>query len=930
MSQSPRLILIFLLSFVCTAPVTPADADAPAAHEPKPQQARRAKPKPSFPDFKKVIEDMQEVPVLGGDHGLMKLYRYDPSDKLRDQARLLARIPASLLNRDMLFTTSISRGPFAGWMWSDALVQWRIIGRQVVLVSPESRIVEDRGKPVGDAVKRTYLPVYLASLPIITMAGGDPVVDLSSLLISNVASLPIYGSPDRSLSQYAKIKVFPENILIDVDLVPAGRRGARRAIGVSYAFRRLPGLGGYKPRVADERVGYFTTVRQDWATQHSKRDTVVRYINRWRLEKRDPSLELSPPKKPIMFIIEKTVPLRWRRWVRAGIAEWNKAFEAIGYVGAIEVQQQTDDNEFAGYDPEDARYNFIRWIVTGQAFAMGPSRADPRTGELLDADIIFDDAFLRYTQREFGLFGPEGAATVAGPQLVQFLAQNPRFLPVKQRYGQAAEAYLREMAASLGTGSAGADPQSKFRRGMTIHYDHRDHCNIATGLQQQLAFSRLAMLGTPTGKEFPERLIGEVIKEVICHEVGHTLGLRHNFKASSWLSLDEVKRRRDETDEATTASVMDYNPVLFFPEDKDPEKIRHFISPTIGPYDYWAIEYGYRQPGPKDGGEGKLLQAIASRGTEREHAFATDEDTMWVNSPDPLVNRYDMSDQPIDWAKARVELVDTLMKNLKDWAVKKDEPSYRLRSVFATLMFERATNMQYVSRVVGGQYFNRNRAGDPDAKPPLVLVNPEDQRQALRYLDKTLFNDAFFRLNPALLNDLPSSRWWDWADLPNTRIDYPIHDIILAMQSFSLLNIVAPPVLQRVYDAELKTDASDKFTAAELIVSVRDMIWPQVSGDLDKDYTDADPLISSIQRNLQSQYLDFMLPYVETGMFRYMSADLHRMVRFSLRELSDRIGRTLEQGHTDLGWKIDFASRAHLTESKSKIDRALNATYITR
>ena len=127
------------------------------------------------------------------------------------------------------------------------------------------------------------------------------------------------------------------------------------SVGISYSFRRLPQAGSFQPRIADERVGYFTTVRQDWAMKWSERENIVRYVNRWDVKKKDPTLEMSPPEKPIVFVVEKTVPLQWRRYVAEGIAEWNKAYEKLGIVGAIVVQQQTEDNEFANVDPVHVR-----------------------------------------------------------------------------------------------------------------------------------------------------------------------------------------------------------------------------------------------------------------------------------------------------------------------------------------------------------------------------------------------------------------------------------------------------------------------------------------------------------------------------------------------------------------------------------------------
>lgn len=882
------------------------------------QQAATAPTAGDQPDFASVIKDMQPLP------GLFTLYRYRPDDTSKDQSKLIAVIPKALLRQDLLMATSISRGPMMGYQWSDYLVRWEQVGRRLILSVPDTRYVETPGQPVTDAISRTYTASFLAALPVLTTTpAGDPVVDLAPMVMGRTVDLPAPAGtePRRDLSRYTKVKSFPDNVLIDVDLAFANRQGQGSSVGISYAFRRLPDLKGYQPRVADERVGYFTTVRQDWNTKYTERDNIVRYVNRWNIRKKDPTLELSPPDKPIVFIIEKTVPLQWRRFVKEGIEQWNKAFEKIGIVGAIVVQQQTDDNEFADVDPEDARYNFIRWIVTGRPFAMGPSRADPRTGQILDADIIFDDSMLRFQIDDFDVFGPKGTASQNGPELLQFIDENPAFAPMGQRLQEVRE--LSEL-------QRGITPAARAQASGVVPPQRLDHrgalCNYAIGLRHQIAINSLAMLATRGGKKIPERFIGSALRETVAHEVGHTLGLRHNFKASAWLTLDEIKQRRENGDDATTASVMDYNALLFFPGD-DPDKVRHFASPTIGPYDFWAIEYGYRTPTAQDGSEADMLKKIAARGTARELAYLTDEDTMGPSSVDPDSNRWDMSADPLAWAAMRMELADGLLKTIRDWAVRPDHPNYELRNYFSTVMFERTRNFEYVSRIVGGQSFHRNRAGDPDARPALQPIDPERQRAALDYLAKTVFSDAFFSLDPSLLNDLPASRWWDWSATPPARIDFPVHQAVLNMQNRALANLVMPAVLQRIYDAELKSADDDKYTVAEHLRRLRQIVF----GDLKPgagQYTDAKPFIHSIRRNLQMQFLNYLLASAESRPGALMSADLQSLVRFSLRELSQDMAAALKAGADGKG-KLDLATRAHLTEARSRIDRVLEAPAIT-
>ncbi len=201
------------------------------------------------------------------------------------------------------------------------------------------------------------------------------------------------------------MKAFPENLEIEVSAVfDMGSRGffysffgdsipdPRGAqVVIHYGLSKLP-HSDYKPRLADDRVGHFLSTHRDFSKDiHDTPE--VRYVTRWHLEKNNPNAESSPPKKPIVFWIEKTVPREYRPYVRAGILEWNKAFAKLGYIDAIETRDQSDLDDF---DPEDIRYNTFRWITTSLGFAMGPSRTNPKTGQILDADIIFDEGMIRY------------------------------------------------------------------------------------------------------------------------------------------------------------------------------------------------------------------------------------------------------------------------------------------------------------------------------------------------------------------------------------------------------------------------------------------------------------------------------------------------------------------------------------------------------
>jgi hypothetical protein len=914
------LRLIVALSVVLSLK-SPVSAQAPEAIPPGAQLHPPFLPMSSISALRDGLPPMEEVTRdLKRADGLFTIFYADSQDHSRDAERLLALIPSRILNQDLLLATSLSQGGyFTGWMWDDYLIRFEVRGKQVAIVIPEVRYPGNPVNPVTEMVQKTYNSRILATASVLTFTpGGDPIIDLGSLLKSNLAGLPSGGGIRSDLSKWVRRpgfpKVFPDNVLIEVELAVSRGQGAN-LLGVAYAFRSLPSGGGsgppFNPRVADDRVGYFLTARRDWTKKHDARDTFDRFINRWNLQKKDPSLDLSPPVKPITFIIEKTVPVQWRRSVRQGIEVWNKAFEKIGFTDAIQVLQQTNDNDLKDIDPEDARYNFFRWIVSGNPFAMGPSRTDPRTGEILDADIIFDDSMVRYWIEDFLTFTPRHVAEAKGPGFREYLKRHPS---LKLPHWEGPEP---DRVSSEGYDEARKLVEEKFaERGQSF-------CDLSVGFQHQLSVGYYALAVSSGNPQIPEKLIGEAIRETVAHEVGHALGLRHNFKASSWLSLEEIQNRR-MTDEPTSGSVMDYNALLFSQKDSADSQ-GHFITPTIGPYDYWAIEYGYKVPGPKDGPEPEMLKKISSRCAEPGLAYATDEDTMWVYSPDPLVNRFDMSSDPFRWASERIKLVDGLIARVAEMAAAPGESRYFITRAFDSLLFEKATVLDVVSRWIGGQYFYRDHQGDPAARPPFVLVPAEKQREAMKLLKDTIYQDTFFTFSPALLNQLAPPRWMHWGASTSLRLDYPIHRRILLLQWWNLTDLLSSPILQRVYDAELKCPDSDKFSVSELLTSLRDAVWAGLEkGTSGVEFTDAHPYLSSISRSLQRQHMELLVEGVlSPAADGDLPPDLHAIICGSARELSERIGKVLSGDQKVL----DSASRGHLIECRSRLNRALEAQF---
>lgn len=958
-----------------------------------------ATPDSSLPKFEDITKDMKSAT------GFFTLWFYPPEAKDKDSEKLLAQIPAGILGEKFMVSISFSGGGFfTGFPLEERVVLWELLDRQLVLIEPETRFVVQDKNTVGDVVSRTYPDRIRVAVPLVTKSpSGDPVIDLGAMLKSDFADIGWMSFPmpglmggggggiNAALSKWTKKKTFELNTEIGVELA-IGRSSPPGSFDkklVHYSFWRLPQTD-YQPRLADDRIGYFLTANQDWSKPTDSRDIFNRYIDRWQLEKRDPSLKMCEPKKPIVFYIEKTVPVRFRRAVRDGILEWNKAFEKCGFVNAVEVRQQTHDNEWKDLDPEDMRYAFFRWIVTGAGFAMGPHRANPFTGQIYDADIIFDDSMVRYFEQSAADLLPETAMSMklTDPARSAFLERFPQF-------GRP----MRDWTAFKFDSGDSEQVREAVRKRLEQRGLHL--CDYAHGMNHQVSLGRALLSGRPA--DVIEDFLYDVVKEVVMHEVGHTLGLRHNFKASSIWPLDEIQKRRAEG-LATTGSVMDYNPVLFFKENATKGD---FLTPTIGPYDYWAIEYGYRpadgsyESGPTkeaeprsgdlktaDAGAGtgaaggaaatvaetgeqippevlaklppevrkliesgaapavigaggstpavpgkrgaaspfaganpaeaKMLQEIASRAAEPELAYATDEDTTILGA-DPRANRFDMGADPIDWARTRVELVDLRLGSILDWAVKEQESWYHLRQSFISLLFEKVMVMDYVGRYIGGQYTSRTHRGDPKAEPPLRLVDAKVQRDALAFIEDHLFSDKFFNFTPDQLNHLAAPRWWHDGATISFVVDFPVHDLIATLQWWNLSDRLFPATLRRIHDAELKAVSSDKFTVAEYIQRVQKACWDDVTADRagGGTWTDESPFVSSIRRSLQREYLNLVEPMVRTPPGTVVSPDIHAMVQHAVRELGEQIAATQTAG------KLDFATQAHLTSCKSRIDRML-------
>jgi len=832
------------------------------------------------PPFAEVTRDAKSTP------GFLTLWTRDDKTWIE--------IPADRLDQPMFFAASLASGLGVGFllpglMPTDQVVVLRRVGNAVQMVARNQHARAPEGTPLARAVAESYSDSLLASAPLAAAPHPERkslLVDAMALLGGDLAGLQTrleaafrmpYGL-DRGNSSIERTRVTKDDLSLTMRLHfavprlpappvfapgapppnPAALPNPPRVVpdarsfflGLTYIFAPLPATP-MPPRMADQRVGYFTDGFVDFGDEFAG-DRRAHYINRWRLEKKDPAAEVSEPKAPIRVVLDRNIPEKWRDTVRAGVLEWNKAFERAGFRNALAVEQQPADADWSTLD--GAHLIAVRWFAMEGpgATAVGPSQADPRSGEILRAAAIIPENWVRFERLSLADTEPRlpGAATATAA----------------------------------------------------------NECSYASDMLEQSGFGlELLELRGAIAPDSPEarRYVEASLKATVTHEVGHALGLRHNFKASTGITAAQLRDPAFTHVHGVSNSVMDYNPPNM-PLRR--ETVADYFMPGLGAYDYWAIEYGYREFAPADEKAG-LAALVARSASDKALVYGTDEDTV---IGDPLINRFDLSDDPLVYADRQLALGRELWARTQQRELPADDDFTVYRRNLQRGLNRFGQSVPLLAKYVGGLYTTRALAGAGEAL--FTPVPAPKQRAALEVLLGEVFASTSFRFEPRFMSRLGVDQFDRLRGGGPSGTDFSLPTAVLAIQRGALDTLMSDSVALRLADAEDKVaDPKTLLSYAELQQRLAAAVWSELDGK-------GGP-IDLLRRNLQREHLKRLAG----GLLRPASP-VAADVRAVHRQVALQLEARLKTALASRSWTA--TARAHLADSQAALAEALRAAVV--
>ena len=813
--------LVFALGFVVIGPAL-GKMDLPRRRKPEPPKNAETPPKTN--EVKKAEEEKKPEPIkpyskvitkeAKSDKGLFTVHHVED--------KFYFEIPTNEFGKEFLWVTQIERTQagfgYGGSPVGDRVVRWELRDKDVLLRDVKYAIRAEGPDSVRHSVEATSLEPIIRKMPVAAWGTNKAaVIEVTDLFTSDVpefsAKTQLNASgADKGRSFIERLKTFPDNIetkaLVTYTLAgppsgnntPPGRsRRDPSQSGVTvllhHSMVRLPEIP-MRPRERDARVGFFNTTFEDFAAS-DHRVKEVRYINRWRLEKKDPDSEVSEPKKPIVFYVGRGVPDKWRPWVKKGIEAWQSAFEAAGFKNAILAKDPPREEEDPNWDAEDARYSTIMWMPSLIENAMGPHVHDPRTGEILEADIIVYHNILKLVRDWY------------------FVQVSP------------------------------LDPRA-----------------------QKLPL--------------PDDLEGELLAYVITHEVGHSLGFPHNMKASSSYTVEQLRDAEFTKKNGVEASIMDYGRFNYVAQLGDGAR----LIPIIGPYDYFALEWGYKEfKGATNHLQEKpLLDAIAARQVSDPKLRFGDPNA----AVDPSQQTEDLGSDPLRASELGLTNIARVAGFLVNATCHEGEDYELLSNMYTQLLHQRDLELEHVANELGGMVMNNVWYGQGDhIYDP---VSPDKQRQAVAFLNQHAFQTPDYLLAPGILRRLEATG---------------AADRILNSQR-RLLNVLIDDTRCKRMAELANNSPKQAYLPVDMLSDVRGGIWNELAEDSVE--------INLYRRNLQRAHIELLESHVNRT---DPASDLPALARGELKIVLSAIKAAVSKTK-------DRVSLLHLQDLETRIDRILD------